>query len=591
MPDVLSPLIRLATAIHAQRGVYALLVGSGVSRAAEIPTGWDIQKDLVRKAAAAMNSDEELARTNPQEWWSQYGGGSEFGYSSVLAALTDSSAARQGLLEPYFFPSADDGHKRPTAAHHAIAQLVKQGYIRVVLTTNFDNLLEQAFQSEGVAVQTVNRAEQIPTSKPLAQAAATIIKINGDWTDLQFRNTEAELEAYPQEWEELLRQVFAEYGLLISGWSADWDRRLVQLLESTPRRYGLYWDQRSSKGQVAQNLLERLGGHVVEAPDADVLFGELAASVAAIAQLAEPPLTTAVAVQRLKQVIADPTRSPELTDLIEGRTETVADYVATMREDPSPVEYADLLKQTVQETIPLLPLLINGVRLDTTGQHNHLWTSTVQTLLDVRGVALYEHLESLQHLPALLALRVMCIAALDRNRNDVFVGLLTEPRWRAPHQDTTPRPSACALHMNTVLSDHEINKIIHGKSKFPVSAYLADTLRELFNQNRVRSPRYETLCEDVEYRTGFIQYLKNPDHSHNIGEFVGTALQRASQRSQAQWRFNDELGRRPGEDAWNTLLDNGELGEELDAYDLRLKEIAQRAQHPSGWWHDSSLLR
>lgn len=34
-------------------GTYALLLGSGVSRAAGIPTGWEVTLDLVRKAAVA----------------------------------------------------------------------------------------------------------------------------------------------------------------------------------------------------------------------------------------------------------------------------------------------------------------------------------------------------------------------------------------------------------------------------------------------------------------------------------------------------------------------------------------------------------
>lgn len=43
------PVIPLAVSMHANRGVYALLLGSGVSRAAEIPTGWDVTLDLIRK--------------------------------------------------------------------------------------------------------------------------------------------------------------------------------------------------------------------------------------------------------------------------------------------------------------------------------------------------------------------------------------------------------------------------------------------------------------------------------------------------------------------------------------------------------------
>jgi len=38
----------LTFSVRNNPGVYALLIGSGVSRGAEIPTGWDIIQDLIR---------------------------------------------------------------------------------------------------------------------------------------------------------------------------------------------------------------------------------------------------------------------------------------------------------------------------------------------------------------------------------------------------------------------------------------------------------------------------------------------------------------------------------------------------------------
>ena len=46
---MIDPIHSLAFSIQANRGVYAVLVGSGVSRAANIPTGWEITLDLIRK--------------------------------------------------------------------------------------------------------------------------------------------------------------------------------------------------------------------------------------------------------------------------------------------------------------------------------------------------------------------------------------------------------------------------------------------------------------------------------------------------------------------------------------------------------------
>ncbi len=43
-----------------------MLLGSGVSRSAGIPTGWDVVLDLVRKLARLVNDD---AGDDPQKWF------------------------------------------------------------------------------------------------------------------------------------------------------------------------------------------------------------------------------------------------------------------------------------------------------------------------------------------------------------------------------------------------------------------------------------------------------------------------------------------------------------------------------------------
>ena len=45
------PSVNLAIAMAAGPGQYALLLGSGVSRPAGIPTGWDVTLDLISRIA------------------------------------------------------------------------------------------------------------------------------------------------------------------------------------------------------------------------------------------------------------------------------------------------------------------------------------------------------------------------------------------------------------------------------------------------------------------------------------------------------------------------------------------------------------
>lgn len=48
---MIDPLINLSFTLYSNKGAYALLIGSGVSSAAQIPTGYSIVVDLIRKIA------------------------------------------------------------------------------------------------------------------------------------------------------------------------------------------------------------------------------------------------------------------------------------------------------------------------------------------------------------------------------------------------------------------------------------------------------------------------------------------------------------------------------------------------------------
>lgn len=125
----IEPDTALAFAIAENPGVYALLLGSGFSRAAHIPTGWEITLDLVRKVARAKGVPEQ------SDWshWYFEENGKEPEYSELLAQLSGSADERRAILHGYIEPTEDDkraGRKVPTDAHRAISRLVSKGLIR-----------------------------------------------------------------------------------------------------------------------------------------------------------------------------------------------------------------------------------------------------------------------------------------------------------------------------------------------------------------------------------------------------------------------------------------------------------------------------
>lgn len=111
----LSQVVSLATSMHAQPGVYAVLLGSGVSTGAGIPTGWGVVRELVGRIAAASDSKDpdaaKVAWDDPAAWWAEHGEG-DLGYSTLLQQLAPLPAARQGLLSDFFEPSDEERDRK-----------------------------------------------------------------------------------------------------------------------------------------------------------------------------------------------------------------------------------------------------------------------------------------------------------------------------------------------------------------------------------------------------------------------------------------------------------------------------------------------
>ncbi len=287
MQPVLTPTIgvdprdALATSMFGAPGVYAILVGSGMSSAAGVLTGERIIEDLVRKVARSAGADPEVFDADPRSWWEQRTGALPR-YDSLLEAVAGTDAARQALLRSYFERHPETGEPiEPTPAHHALAALCRAGFVRIVLTTNFDNLIERALEAAGVTAQVLSSEHAIEARIPLVHTAPTVVKLHGDYRTLGLRNTSLELGEYGPAQRALLREVFDDYGLVTVGWSAEWDLALTETLEALPsRRYPAYWASfRSELTDTARRLIDNRQACEITTEGAEELLPDLVARI------------------------------------------------------------------------------------------------------------------------------------------------------------------------------------------------------------------------------------------------------------------------------------------------------------------------
>ncbi len=363
----LDPILQLAHSICSGKGIQAVLLGSGVSRSAGIPTGWEVTLDLVRGLATLEGED---AGARPDEWFRK-AHGAEPGYSSLLGALAGTPAERRALLQPYFEPTDDEreqGVKVPTPAHRAIARLVASGHVRVIVTTNFDRLMEQALIDEGVTPVVIANADQALGASPLVHQRCVIIKLHGDYLDDRILNVEAELAAYEPSMQILLDRVLDEFGLIVSGWSGEWDPALRSAIERcSSRRYSTYWGLVGDPGPAAAALIAQRQAQVVRTTGADALFNAIEEKVRALEDMrAERPLSAAVAVSTLKRYIVEDRFRVRLEDLVReeaNRLGRAVDPAIPASKPPDATSMSAAIRTLDAEAETLRSLFFHGCRL------------------------------------------------------------------------------------------------------------------------------------------------------------------------------------------------------------------------------------
>ncbi|MFF3313531.1 SIR2 family protein [Streptomyces sp. NPDC002952] len=502
--------------------------------------------------------------------------------------MAPTAAGRQSQLARYFQPQEGDepGAKGPTPAHRAIAQLVRRGSIRVILTTNFDRLTERALEEAGISPQIISRPSQIEGMMPLPHAPVTVIKLHGDYADLDQLNTVDELETYDPAQQELLKRVLDEYGLLICGWSADWDTALVRALEGVrPRRYPMFWSSFSTLGEAAKRLTAQHNAAVIHGMTADDLFSDLQQRIEALDRMTAPPITRDMAVTRLKRALPDPVRRIEATDLVHQATTDILDRTAAASRPLSGPVFDESVRGYRADCDILLHLLAHGVFHDD-GTHDALWLRAVERLTRMRSSfsgSFHEALEALRHYPALLATWTMGVTAVIARREEFLATILTQPTWTTLWGRTQNQPPAVYLNPGRVLPG-DLSSVM------PPSEGMRWTvpLQDRFLRQETREPlqaiepddtAYQTACTRFEFLASLVA-LDNDAQSLGfpwIGEFL----------NDEHWEYDTGMAKTIKEELTHSwpLLRAGAFGGNLDRAQTAYERLVEwRARNPRYHW-------
>jgi hypothetical protein len=224
----LSTFDRLAYLLKENR--YALFFGAGASVESGGYTASEIAWAILRKIYG-VKPEGELQKLFETEY------GKPVNFENVLESIGTSSIHRREIIREFF------KEMTPSEGYRYLAMLLKAGYFYpIVLTTNFDHMLEDSLKKEGVAVKVLTAEELTsPPSKP-SEGEIVIVKLHGDISkpdSLKF--TALETMQLPEATEKLIIQICEQQGIIVVGYRAqDIDVRNA-LQKAKPSAKGLFW--------------------------------------------------------------------------------------------------------------------------------------------------------------------------------------------------------------------------------------------------------------------------------------------------------------------------------------------------------------
>ncbi|SIT94641.1 hypothetical protein [Pontibacter indicus] len=488
----------VAHSVFNNKGAFALLLGSDVAEGAGILTAGDIASDLIRQIAVLEDSGCE---PNPENWFVERFGVKP-GYASLLEPLANTETERHNLLRRYFEPSEaelEQGLKKPTLAHQTIARLVSKGYVRVILTTTLDRLMENALRCIGIEPVVISCPGHIVNSLPIVHAKVTVIKINGDYIDSSFLNAKSEADKYEERLSELLRYVSDNFGLISCGWSAESDSVLKEALETSNKfRFSNYFTYTDKVGNELEELAYIRRGKAVRMTNADSFFKELHEKIETLESARPSNLSNLqLAVARLKEYIAQEDKFIPLHDLIRVEVDQLNKSfdALPLNAIPTREEIKARVNYYFKQTSALSGLFVNGVYWGTE-KHHSIWLNSLACFTSEKERASEEGVwHDLETLPGLILLYSIGLASILKKDFRLLSSMFSMTSY-VKHGEA---PILDHVHVAKVLDYDTLRDALGNRQLVPMSELLFSELKPLFNSFLPHSKDYENLFDRFEY--------------------------------------------------------------------------------------------
>jgi hypothetical protein len=242
----------LVSAIGDKKGSFCIFLGAGAAKSSGLALGNELRDIILEKIYGSSNSElkfrEEFgARTSKEQ---------EITLEMVIQALR----SRFGNKAHEFLTNFMNGGKIPSQGYWALVNLVANGFFRVILTTNFDEIMETAL-NEGLGRTGCIRictSDDFKSFEPQKNPnLPQIIKFHGTYTlPSTLVASWADIQKLPSIKSEFLNYYSLYFHVIFVGYSGrDPDIRKTLLKASVSKRMKIFW--------VSPNDLEKAAVEVL----------------------------------------------------------------------------------------------------------------------------------------------------------------------------------------------------------------------------------------------------------------------------------------------------------------------------------------
>lgn len=305
----------------------AWLLGAGASAAAGLPTAGQIVDDLLLRLYAdafglvrqSLDATDPAVAARIRAHFDGANGmppaGSDEEYSAAFEAAMPDPQTRAAYLRALL------GGRRPCYGQRVLGAAVAAGHADLVITTNFDELVETAVADARAAAAGAAGASLLTVaaldSAGRASAAAAhdgwplLVKLHGDFREAPLKNLAAELRAQDESLRRAVVDSSRRFGLAVAGYSGR-DASVMEMLEEASREpgawpAGLWWLTRDPSRLPTRVVAllhaaaaRGVAAHAVPAENFDEAMAALAAQAAF-----DPPVRAYVDALRPRGVLGD----------------------------------------------------------------------------------------------------------------------------------------------------------------------------------------------------------------------------------------------------------------------------------------------